>query len=245
MSKFITKPNLPDRAVETVLIGNHPEIIALLNEMAIKTVVLQDNCYIDYSVRNHADMAACYMGGGKLMLDKNQSKASGISAKMGMTVFNTEKPIKGEYPNDVVLNCAIFGGNLVCFPKGTAAKILEENADKRLFSVKQGYCKCSICPVTENAIITDDVGIYNKTKEILDVLLIDKGDIFLEDKNYGFIGGASAKINEDTMLFFGNVDTHRNAGDIKTFLKAQGVKYKNLFNGNLVDIGGIIPITTK
>lgn len=246
MSKFIFNPNLPDSRVKTVLVGNHPQIIGLLNNiMGMETVALQDNTNIDYSVRNHADMAACYLGDGRIILDKAQTEACKKLSDMGMTVLSTEGPIKGEYPDDVLLNCTIFGKNLVCFHKWTASKILEENADKRLFSVKQGYCKCSICPISENAIITDDIGIYNKTKACFDVLLIDKGDIFLEGKDYGFIGGASAKIDEDTVLFFGNIDTHRNAEDVKRFLKKHGMKHKSLFDGKLVDIGGIVPITEE
>lgn len=245
MSKFIENPNLPNNKVRQALIGNHHEIIGLLKKSGIETLVLQDNLFIDYSVRNHADMAACYLGNGRIILDRGQTAVSEKLRDIGMTVFNTESAIKGDYPNDVKLNCAIFGNNLVCFKKGVEIKALEENSDKRLFSVKQGYCKCSICPITENAILTDDIGIYNKTKEYLDVLLIDKGDILLDGKDYGFIGGTSAKIDAETVLFFGNLDTHRNADDIKAFFKKHGIKYKNLFDGRLIDIGGIVPIAEE
>lgn len=245
MSKFIINPNLPENRVEKVIIGNHKKIIGLLEKHGIEAIILKDNQSVDYSVRNHADMACCYLGEGRIILDKLQTEATEILKRSGMTVFLTESNISGKYPDDIQLNSAVFGCNLICLPKATNSIVLEENKDKRLFSVKQGYCKCSVCPVSENAFITDDAGIYNKTKDYLDVLLVEKGDILLEGKDYGFIGGASAKIEKTTMLFFGNINTHRNADKILEFLEKYGVRYKNLFDGQLVDIGGIVAITEK
>lgn len=243
MSKLIIRPNLPECRVKKAIIGNHPEAAELLGKTGIETVVLNDNMLIDFSVRNHADMAACYLGEGRIIIDKAQTKIAEELEKSGLKVYLTEKDISGDYPDDVALNCAVIGENLICNPKTANGTILEENADKRLFSVKQGYCRCSVCPVTENAFITDDIGIYSKTRDSLDVLLIEKGDILLEGKNYGFIGGASAKVDRDTLLFFGNLSTHRNACEIESFLAKHGVKHINLSDGPLRDIGGIIPIT--
>lgn len=243
MSKFIIRPNLPESRVEKAIIGNHPETAELLRKIGIETLFLEDNLLVDFSVRNHADMAVCYLGKGKIIINKGQTQLAEALEKSGLKVYLTEKDIAGEYPGDVALNCAIIGDNLICNPKTAISIILEENADKRLFSVKQGYCRCSVCPVTENALITDDIGICNKTKDVLDVLLIEKGDILLEGKDYGFIGGASAKIDRDTICFFGDLSTHRSAGEIQRFLAKHGVKHINLSEGPLRDIGGIVALT--
>ena len=40
------------------------------------------------------------------------------------------------------------------------------------------------------------------------MLLISSGDIKLEGYDYGFIGGASGKISDNTVVFFGNAEMH-------------------------------------
>ncbi|MBQ6874110.1 MAG: hypothetical protein IJO24_07445 [Clostridia bacterium] len=243
MSKSIIRPNLPEGRVKTAIMGNHPEIAEMLRKIGIDILTSADNLSVDFSVRNHADMAACYLGNGRIIVDRGQERLIRALEETGITVIPTEKAVTGRYPDDVGLNCALIGNNIICNPKTSNRIILEENADKRLFSVKQGYCRCSVCPVTENAIITDDIGICNKVKNSLDVLLIEKGDILLEGKDYGFIGGASAKIDRNTICFFGDLSTHRSACEIQRFLANHGVKHINLSEGSLRDIGGIVALT--
>lgn len=245
MNKFIESPNLPESRVDTILLGNHPNIIEKIEKIGINCRILSDNDLINISVKNHGDMAACYMGQGKIFVDRKQEEVIRQLRKMGMEVYIPNRESIGDYPNDVVLNCAVIGENMIYSKKGTAKEIVDMGQEKIHFAVKQGYCRCSVCPIDENAIITDDVSIYRAVKDFMDVLLIEKGDIILNGKDYGFIGGATGKIDKDTLLFFGDMETHRNSVQIKKFLEEHGVNYINLFKGNLVDIGGIIPITQK
>ena len=109
-------------------------------------------------------------------------------------------------------------------------------------SVRQGYSKCSILPVSESAVITDDESVYNSLKNHVDVLLISKGDVDLAGHEYGFIGGASAKISNDEIFFFGNIEAHRNYNKIHEFLKKHGctmIYDKNLL---LTDFGGLVTL---
>jgi hypothetical protein len=61
-----------------------------------------------------------------------------------------------------------------------------------IIDVKQGYTKCSVLPVSNNAFITDDISIYNQCVSFgIDVLYVGKGDVSLPGYNYGFIGGCA------------------------------------------------------
>ena len=42
----------------------------------------------------------------------------------------------------------------------------------------------------------------------IDVLKIQPGYVALSEKHYGFIGGASARIADDTVYFSGNIAEH-------------------------------------
>lgn len=244
MNNFIKYPNLPEGFVKDAIIGNHPKIIEKLQKLGISFLVLNDNLSIDFSVKDHADMAACYMGNGEIYLDKRQITASESLIKMGLDVKYTEKNPIGKYPDDVIFNCCIFGNNLIYYPKGTAEEIIKSSYALNHFSVKQGYCRCSVCPINKNAVITDDIGIYKTLRNSVDVLLIKKGDIFLPGKEYGFIGGSTFMADKNTLVFFGNVHTHTDGENIIAFLNKHGVKHINLFDEKLIDIGGIIPLTT-
>lgn len=235
MSEFILSPNLPTGKIKTVVIGRHFEIIEKLNLLGIEAVVLDDNPDIDFSVRNHADMAVVHIGKNNLILDKRQTSAAKKLTSLGFNVKFTDEKISGDYPFDVRLNFAIIGDKLLCGKRSEQSELSELPFEK--IAVNQGYCRCSVCILNEKAIITDDESIFKKCRDIFDVLLIEKGDILLEGKPYGFIGGASVKADINAVMFFGSLEYHRDKDKIKAFLKKHGMTYIELFDGPLTDIG--------
>ena len=50
-------------------------------------------------------------------------------------------------------------------------------------------------------------------------------------------------IDKNLLAFTGNLESHNDAELIIQFLNKYGIKYINLNDGALVDIGGIIPLT--
>lgn len=222
-----------------MLVGNHGKLITELEKKGINCIVLEDNTDIDYSVRNHADMAAYRLSDGKIILDKRQIEAGSKLKKLGIDVIYTDDDISGAYPDDIFLNAARIGDTVIGKISNISRAIKDDT--ENLIDVRQGYAKCSICVVNDNAFITDDKSIYDKCKDNFDVLLIDKGDILLEDKDYGFIGGASGKLG-DTVYFFGSLSYHRDGEKIKAFLGKHKEKYECLFDGQLIDIGGFVEV---
>lgn len=223
----------------TVLVGRHERVINELTKRNINCVVLCDNDDIDYSVRNHADMSAFKLSDGRILLDRRQIKAGEYLSEHGTGVIYTAESISGEYPFDVRLNAARAGKSIICNKKYISPEILRDV--ENIIDVRQGYTKCSVLAACENALITDDTGIFKRCMELYDILMIEKGDIFLPGKSYGFIGGASGKIG-DKVYFFGNLDSHRDGDKIKAFLDFHCVPFECLFDGVLTDIGGIIEI---
>jgi len=85
-----------------------------------------------------------------------------------------------------------MGSRLVCNEQAAAPELLEaaRRMGLELIPVKQGYAKCSLCIVSENAVITADEGLaYTLCRAGLDVLKIIPGCIRLPGYGYGFIGG--------------------------------------------------------
>ncbi len=145
--------------------------------------------------------------------------------------------LKPGYKTECMLNF-IVGSDYVIFNPKTALKI---STNKRIIIVNQGYTKCSTVCVNDNAFITDDENIYKTLiKNNFDCLKISKGEVLLEGYDYGFIGGASVKLNEKEILFFGDFENKEDKKNIINFLNKYGVTAIFMENKKLHDIGSAL-----
>lgn len=146
-----------------------------------------------------------------------------------------------KYPGNIILNAAILDDDIIHNFKYTDKNLVSSVSNKNFINVKQGYSKCSILPVRNKAIITNDKGIYTSLKnEGYDVLLLPPGDILLPNLDYGFIGGVGGKISDDSLAFFGNLDYYQYGDEVKKFLTKYDVKPIYLKEGKLVDRGSLL-----
>lgn len=247
MTGFISKANLPENEVTALISGTDDEaVLAYFRRKNITVIKSSPNICIDRAVSTHADMAAVHLGGKNIITDKNQCELLSGLKRLGMNTFVTDGSISGEYPDDIGLNFALVGGYIIGNFRYADSALLKLTENYERLSVKQGYCKCSVLAVNENAIITDDEGIYRKASENgFEALLVSKGDIFLDGHPYGFIGGASGKISAHTVVFFGNIEKHSDFKRIAAFLSEHGCGYECTDTGVLRDIGGIIPFAEE
>ena len=246
MSKFIEHPNLPRKKVSAVICGELcSELNDFLDSSNIERICIEPNNFIDTAVRYHADMAVLHLGSDKIVIDKNQKHLCDVLLKKGFDVSFSETEIKGEYPRDIALNFAVFGNNFLGKLNCADEALADLTCNLNHIPVKQGYAKCSCLIIEENAIITDDESVY---KALLhngtDVLLIGKGDVRLCGHDYGFIGGASGKISQSEILFFGNITKHRDYKKIADFIEKYDCEMKYL-DFPLTDFGGIVPIVEE
>ncbi len=162
------------------------------------------------------------------------------------------KVIKGDtilqekYPFDIAYNAARIGKNLFCYEKYTDNQILEycnENNIK-IINTKQGYAKCSICIISDDAIITSDKNIaLQAEKNNIDVLMIvNDNKIKLIGFDNGFIGGATGLIRKDVLVVNGNINLHTDAEKILSFSKKHNVEIISLNDEDITDIGSILVI---
>ena len=162
----------------------------------------------------------------------NEIKIEGVREELG-----------SRYPENVLFNIASLGNFIVCNKKYTSKEIISyyEKTEKTIINVKQGYAKCNICIVSENAVITEDCGIYNELKKNnIDVLLIKPGNVKLDRFDYGFIGGASGYIDKNLIGFIGRIESHPQFEEIKKFIHKYNKNFVSLGNGGLTDCGSIL-----
>lgn len=150
------------------------------------------------------------------------------------------------YPNNILLNFLFLNntlyGKLSAIDKNLLDYCKEKNI--RTVNINQGYARCSTLMLNKKAVITSDLSIEKTLKKDgVEVLLISSGNIVLDGYDYGFIGGATGKIDENTVAFFGNVTNHPDFRKIENFCEKHNVSIKILCKDiPLTDIGGMVKI---
>lgn len=242
-SIFLDNPNLPSCDVTEVLVSDSDNgLINALADMGINSLKMCKSGNLDPFCANHSDILAYHLGNGGFIVDETTVNA--FENYNVSDIVNAFSP----YPNDCILNAADIGDYIICNSKIIHKSILKsaEKQNKQIINVNQGYAKCSVCIVKRNTIITDDPSIYQEcNKGGVSVLFVSKGSVALHGQNYGFLGGASGLIGKNNLLFNGDLTYHKDFLAIKDFLTYHNVKYTDIKNKQLTDIGSIIPIKQK
>ena len=247
--KFIEKANLPQNDIKHCVISEDAKDTAqFLNKLGIETLFVEKSLNLDDEVSTHTDLLFSYCGKKRAVIAPNQANLSAIVKKLGCRVEVAEFEPFSPYPDDILLNSAIINETIICKTDKTSKHLLQfaENNNFNILNSKQGYSKCSICIVNENAIITEDNGIVRLLKNSqINVLKIEGDFIKLSESHSGFLGGASGKIGKNKIFFNGNLEEHPSYQEIINFLDLYNVKPFYDKSYKLTDIGSIIPITEK
>lgn len=240
-------PNLPQKQVSKIIIGSdyNAEIYKNLEKLGIEPIFTTKSTNVRQGIQNHADLVYCPLSADFCLVSKEQMELKEKLISLGYNVDTIDEDLGYNYPNDVFLNCVVIGKHIFHNPDTVSDKIRKfiKISELNEITVKQGYTKCSIAVVSDEAFITDDISIGSRGDEFgFDVLVIDKGDIKLKNFNYGFIGGATGKIAEDKILFTGKLEKLSDCDRIKKFLYKHNVEPIELTNGEVEDIGSIFPL---
>lgn len=145
------------------------------------------------------------------------------------------------YPQNCAYNIVRLGKTVICNSLCAERTILDfyTEVGYRIINVKQGYAKCNVCPISDNAFITEDRGIYKTVKNAntnIEIYLINPGSVRLDGFEYGFIGGASGLCGNG-VIFCGNSLSN---AEIAEILDKKGINAITLSDGEMYDYGSII-----
>ena len=193
--------------------------------------------------QKHADMQILPINSDIFILNECTALAKKIPNDR---LIYCDKKAGKKYPENILLNF-LFLNNILYGKLSAIDKNLldfcEENSIKTV-NINQGYARCSTLVLNEKAVITSDLSIEKALKKDgVEVLLISSGNIILDGYDYGFIGGASGKIDENTVVFLGNVTNHPDYRRIENFCENHNISIKIICKDMpLTDIGGIVKI---
>ena len=219
-----------------------------LAQFGYEILRLPPHPHLQKPVAAHPDMLlffaphAIFCSGSYFRLAKKELRL--LSERAQKELIFTEKEQEPLYPRDVLFNAVPFGNTLLCRKDAVAHEI--GACYSKILSVKQGYAKCSVLPITNRALITQDPSIAkNATQNGFSVLQIQSGGIRLTGYDTGFLGGAAsfAPYQEPCEIFFcGKLEAHADAEKIKTFCHAHQKQPISLGDFPLTDVGTIFLI---
>lgn len=194
------------------------------------------------SIQGHVDILLSLLNDKEFLFHKDIDKTFVREImKLGFAVKLTNNSLGEAYPKNIILNGVNLKNHFIHNLKYTDPILLDSVKGKTLINVKQGYSKCSVAIVQDNAIITSDISIAKElNKHSFDVLLLPPGDIILEGLNYGFIGGTCGLVDKDVLAFFGTLEKYAYGKEVKEFLKRHKVEPYFLSDTKLIDRGSIL-----
>ncbi|MGB3366725.1 MAG: DUF6873 family GME fold protein [Acidaminobacteraceae bacterium] len=214
-----------------------------LTNCGLIVIKVRKNRKLYTAIESHPDIALCSVGKTIVVEADTYNYLSEELINCAYNVIKTESIKSGVYPESIGLNLAYTGKFAIHNFKYTDKKLYEALKKKedslKFIDIKQGYSKCSILIVDNNSIITSDEGIYDSIKEVMNCLLIKKGNIKLSTLDYGFIGGASGRY-KDEIWFYGDVSEHPDYKRIKTFIEDRNLKVKYFEEFELEDMGSLL-----
>lgn len=237
---------MPDGKVSLAAVSDQNQsVINSLKKIGIEVIRIGPyNSLKDNPEASHADMHLLPLGGKTVIVLKGSDFLKVKLSDYGFDVKLTdERPFDFKYPDCVKLNCVITGDSLICSERYIDKAVRKNLPHKTIINVRQGYSKCSAAIVERNAIITSDSSIFRAAvHNKIDCLKISEGHIDLCSKYHGFIGGACFKAEKNTLAFLGDIRKHPDFENIKSFCLNYRVNILSLMDGNLLDVGGVVPL---
>ncbi len=211
-----------------------------------KTVLMPPFEALDIPVSAHPDMLIFPTPEIGVILTHKEylPKAEKLLKFTGLKIIPIEESVGRKYPHDILLNAARIGDRIFGRLSGISQSLLDiaDKLNLERIDIKQGYARCSICSVSDSAIITADPSIEKAAKGCgIDVLSVSQNGVILPGYDCGFIGGASGTDGEN-IFFCGDILSHPNGEMIINFCRKHGKNPISLSNDPLLDIGSIFII---
>lgn len=213
------------------------EFTDFLDFKNIKYLKTIDNPNLDKRISDHPDLSLFKLDDKNIVVDESVYDYYKKYLK-NINLIKGEK-VGSKYPLDAIYNIVRFKNFYIHnnFTEKNISLYFDQKNIKHLF-IKQGYTRCSMLVFNEN-LLTSDMGIFKKLKNILPITLLKEEKIPLDGFDQGFLGGCFGKVDEKTLLFNGNIERLNSYDIIKNIVVKENL---NLLypDTNLIDTGSLI-----
>lgn len=199
-----------------------------------------DNPILDKRIADHPDLSVFVLDRENIVVDRNvypyyKENLPDINVIRGDSVGRA-------YPEDAIYNIVRFKNYFIHnkYSEKTIVSYMKKN-NFRFLDVKQGYTRCSSI-VLKDSIITSDYGLYKSLKDKVNIILIEQEKIELDGFDQGFMGGTCGLIDENKLIFNGQIKYLKSYDIIKEQCEKENIELlyptcKLLDTGSLLSLG--------
>jgi len=167
-----------------------------------------------------------------------------------------EKPVGSKYPGTARYNAVVTDNYLIHNTSVTDPSILNSTLTfipshsflrpspysilRSPYSIRQAYTRCNLIALGDDHFITSDRGIEKALiSNNLEVLYVSPRDIILPGFPNGFFGGCCG-VWEDRLFITGSLNYYSEGEKVRQFSRRAGFRVIELYDGSLLDGGGIL-----
>ncbi|MHC1777361.1 MAG: elongator complex protein 3 [Lentimicrobium sp.] len=210
---------------------------------ALKTIgelqTLENHGFVYKSISGHPDIFMCQGAEGLVVAPGLPEGMVEALHQKGISVITGNSNPGKVYPESARFNAVVTGEFIIHNLKITDPAIFRTFPGRRHLHVNQGYTRCNLLVLNDDYFITSDRGIEKAlTAEGKTVLFVDPSPVKLKGQKYGFFPGCCG-LYDDEVLINGSLKHHPQEEIIGDFIKNAGYGFTELYNGLLMDVGGI------
>lgn len=149
-------------------------------------------------------------------------------------------PVGDSLKNSTLYNCHSTSSYFFHKKGYTDPTIQQTVNSKEFINLPQAYTRCSLFSISENIVITSDMGIKKQLNQhnLVECHHFSPENIKLPPYRNGFIGGCLGMFKE-TLVVMGSLKQLPNHKKLYQLLKQNNLNVFELYNGELIDCGGL------
>ena len=154
-----------------------------------------------------------------------------------------------KYPDTIPYNAVGVGNILIHNMLYTDLSILDlyrKISTKSVqLNVSQGYTRCNLLALNKSNYITSDMGIRKVLEEHgFNVFYVDPHQVALPGHDHGFFPGCCGLVG-DSVVVCGSLKYLKECKELKKFIRRNGMRIIELYDGALIDVGSIFFIQNQ
>ena len=202
-------------------------------------VILFETNGITYdAISGHPDIFFCQTPDNLIVAPNTPQEYVDILLNNDIKFTFGNKHVGKKYPETAIYNALITNKIVLHNTSITDYKILQNNKDKQVINVNQGYSRCN-CIVVNEHYITSDVSISKAlVKNGHVVTYVNPERVYLKHFKHGFFGGCCGVFG--SKLFLCGSLNYLNPEEAKTISNIPGIELIQLAEEGLFDVGGIL-----
>ena len=191
------------------------------------------------SISGHPDIFMFQMEGLVIIAPNAPKSLIDTLKQHRITFLKGKEKLGNKFPETTYYNAVSTPKYLIHKQDHSTSCILRHSANKKFFSVSQAYTRCNLLPLPDGSFMTSDKGIEKGLiAEGLEVHYFAPDDVILKGQDHGFLPGACG-VFENKVFFIGSLSQYADGARLRELLESKGLSIEELYQGPMIDGGGI------